>query len=464
MDETTQILPQTKSPEQVQMVYTPSEIIGIFNGILAKQNEYAKVVYLHGVFLATSRQSYSGIYYDTLRDENSQEELTIRITQAQRENLKNGNLVNVGGILNRSVSTKGLIQINLNVSRIEVVQEQIIDETEIKRMELRQKKAAAGFKNVDALLENLLFIGDRPKVALIFAQSSITDKDFQAGINAAKVSIDFYEFRVNFSNTSELISELTRLDGQGFYILAIIRGGGSGIERLDDIELLSTVVNLKTPIIGAIGHVEERLFIKQLVDKTAPTPNGLGQYFSEMVETVNDKKTKSRAALTEQIKKQFEEQLATGRKQNEELQKKLGTLTKNQETESNRHREQVAKAHEQNEKLQKQLSEIQTTHKTEMAKLTEAQNKLQSQLTSQSDQFDKRLKEMQKSNKTLQTNLSQITAQNAESQRQLSAAQDQAISLQRQLAEASSNKGNNSIWIWVAIIAIILFIVSLITR
>ena len=76
------------------------------------------------------------------------------------------------------------------------------------------------------------------------------------------------------------------------------------------------MVNLKTPTIAAIGHVEEKLFIKQLVDKCAPTPNGLGQYFSEMVESVSEKKTKSRAALTEQIKKQFKDQLEAGQKQN----------------------------------------------------------------------------------------------------------------------------------------------------
>lgn len=62
--------------------------------------------------------------------------------------------------------------------------------------------------------------------------------------------------------------------------------------------------------------MEEKLFIKQLVDKCAPTPNGLGQYFSEMVESANEKKTHSRAILTEQIKKQFKEQIDAGHKQN----------------------------------------------------------------------------------------------------------------------------------------------------
>ena len=41
-----------------------------------------------------------------------------------------------------------------------------------------------------------------------------------------------------------------------------------------------------------LGNVEEKLFIKQLVDKSAPTPNGLGQYFPELVEEVSEKKTK----------------------------------------------------------------------------------------------------------------------------------------------------------------------------
>lgn len=181
-------------------VYKPSEIIGIFNSILAKQSVNAQVVYFRGVYLASGRQSYNGYFYDTLRDEDRQEEITMYVTQQQRENLKNGNLVNVGGVLARNVNNRGQIQIILNVSRIEVVQEQAIDENEIKRMELRQKKSADGFKNVDSILEQLLFTDQRPSIALLFATSSITMSDFEAGINAAKSAIDFAEFRANFSN------------------------------------------------------------------------------------------------------------------------------------------------------------------------------------------------------------------------------------------------------------------------
>lgn len=484
------IVPQYQGVPQTA-VYKPSEIIGIFNSILAKQSVNAQVVYLRGVYLANPKQGNWSYCYDTLRDEDSQEELTLQITHQQRENLKNGNLVSVGGVLNRSISSKGYIQIILKVSRIEIVKEQAIDEAEIKRMELRQKKATIGFKNVDSILEGLLFTDNRPKVALVFAATSITLSDFEAGINAAKSAIDFEEYRANFSNVSELIGLLHKIDGSGFDVIAIIRGGGGGIEKLDDLTVLEAIVNLATPTIGAIGHVEEKLFIKQLVDKAAPTPNGLGQYFSEMVETVNEKKTRSRAVLTEQIRKQFKDQLEAGQKQNKELQEKLRTLTETQkkaaeaqQEATKKHNEQVQAAQKQNKELQDKLKELteaqreankkhneqmeaaqkqNQTLQGQLKTLNENQVKLQEQHRKQQEEMGKNLSKMQESNAQLQKNLERITTQNTESLKELAQARERAKELERQLSEAI-NKGGSALWKWISIVAIILFIMALILR
>ena len=453
-------------------VYKPSEIIGIFNSILAKQSVNAQVVYLRGVYLASGKQSYNGYFYDTLRDEDRQEEITMYITYQQRENLKSGNLVNVGGVLARNVNNRGQIQIVLNVSRIEIVQEQAIDENEIRRMELRQKKSTEGFKNVDSILEQLLFTDQRPRVALLFATSSITMSDFEAGINAAKSAIDFTEYRANFSNAKELIGTLQSLDAAGFHVIALVRGGGARIESLDDVSVLQQIVAMNTPTIGAIGHVEEKIFIKQLVDKCAPTPNGLGQYFSEMVETVSEKKTKSRAALTEQIKKQFKDQLEASQKQNKELQEKLKVLTKAQEDATKaqqeatkKHNEQVQAAQKQNKELQDQLKGIQKTHEEQIAKLTEAQKQQQEQQKKQQDELNKNLGKMQESNTQLQKNLTAITNQNTESLKQLAQSKERAKDLEHQLSEALANKGGNgNLWMIIAIIAIAALIISFFIR
>lgn len=463
----------TKANQNVPAtIYKPSEIIGIFNSILAKQSVNAQVVYLRGVYLASGRQSYNGYFYDTLRDEDRQEEITMYVTQQQRENLKNGNLVNVGGVLGRNVNNRGQIQIILNVSRIEIVQEQAIDEDEIKRMELRQKKSSVGFKNVDSVLEQLLFTDQRPRVALLFATSSITMSDFEAGINAAKSAIDFMEYRANFSNAKEFISTLQSLERGNFDVIALVRGGGARIESLDDVSVLEQIVSMNTPTIGAIGHVEEKIFIKQLVDKCAPTPNGLGQYFSEMVENVSEKKTRSRAALTEKIKKQFKDQLEASQKQNKELQEKLKVLTKAQEDSvkaqqeaTKKHNEQVQAAQKQNKELQEQLKGIQKSHQEQITKLTEAQKQQQEQQKKQQEELNKSLGKMQESNAQLQKNLAAITTQNTESLKQLAQAKEHAKDLEHKLSEALNKKGDNSsLWMTIAIIAVILLIVSFFFR
>lgn len=467
-------------------VYKPSELLGIFTSYLSQTDVNRKVIFLRGIYLKNPKHDPRwNSRYDTLRDEDTQTEITLQIPQRLCDNLKDGNLVQVGGVLGRRAQNNCHIQLMLVVSRIDVVQEQAIDESEIKRMELRQKKASVGFKNVDSLLEQLLYTDQRPQVALVFAQTSITMSDFEAGINAAKSAIDFTERRVNFSNSQELVRTLQALDESDFSVIALVRGGGGGIEKLDELDVLESIVNLRTPTIAAIGHVEEKLFIKQLVDKCAPTPNGLGQYFSEMVESVSEKKTKSRAALTEQIKKQFKDQLEAGQKQNKELQEKLTKLTKAQEEAVKKHNEQVqaltkvqaeaTKKHneqvevlgKQNQELQKKLSEITKAHEATQKQQSEAMVKLQAQMKEQNEahskqqqEFNASLKKMQETNGELNKSLSKLTVQNTQAAKDLNDARERQRQLERQLQEGSGS----GIWKIVAIIAILAFLASLLFR
>ena len=467
-------------------IYKPSELLGIFTSFLSQTDVNRKVIYLRGIYLKNPKHDPRwNSRYDTLRDEDTQTEITLQIPQRLCDNLKDGNLVQVGGVLGRRAQNNCHIQLLLVVSRIDVVQEQTIDESEIKRMELRQKKASVGFKNVDSLLEQLLYTDQRPQVALVFAQTSITMSDFEAGINAAKSAIDFIERRVNFSNSQELVRTLQALDEFDFSVIAIVRGGGGGIEKLDELDVLESIVNLKTPTIAAIGHVEEKLFIKQLVDKCAPTPNGLGQYFSEMVESVSEKKTKSRAALTEQIKKQFKDQLEAGQKQNKELQEKLTSLTKAQEEAVKKHNEQVqaltkvqaeaTKKHneqvevlgKQNQELQKKLSEITKAHEATQKQQSEAMVKLQAQMKEQNEthskqqqEFNVSLKKMQETNGELNKSLSKLTAQNTQAAKDLNDARERQRQLERQLQESSGS----GIWKIAAIIALLALLASLLFR
>lgn len=398
---------------------------------------------IRGLYLVGNNTSYKGYYYDTLRDEKSQNELPIRISDAQRNELTPGNLVEILGTLGRKITDKSEIKLELNVSRVEVVKEQVIDENEIKRIEYRQRKVSAGFKNVDGILESLLFNDTRPQIALIIAQTSITLKDFEDGIKAARVALDFIEDRVVFTQTKLFCTKLKQLDQLGYHAIAMVRGGGiDSTTDVDKPEVIETVVGLKTPFISGVGHKDEKIFLRQVADKWTATPQGLGRYFSDMVETVSEKKTKSRAVLTEQIKKQFKDQLEAGQKQNKELQEKLTKLTKTQEEATKKHNEQVqalTKAQTEATKQHKeQIEAIQKQHKEQLEKTNKQNEELQKKL----NEFNGSLKKMQETNGELNKSLQKLTAQNTQANKDLNDAKDKARQLEKQLEEAlKKNKG-----------------------
>lgn len=308
--------------------YSPAELITIFGNVLSRQNEFAQLVYLKGIYQKKPHNPNWSYCYDVLRDEVSQDEITIRLTKDQQDSLSNGNLVLVGGLLDRKITNKGSIQLTLNVTRVEKLQEQVVSEDDQRRIEIRKAKSQIGYKNVDSTLETILMGSRKPKVALVFANGSITMTDFESGINSARAFIDFYESRVNFANPREFCSHLQTINTTDCDVICVVRGGGSGIDNLDNLDILSTIANLNKPTISAVGHPEEKLFFKSIVDKEISTPTGLGQYFSEMCERVNAQKTHSKAVLVNEVRKQFQDQIETQNKTISALQKQVSDQVK----------------------------------------------------------------------------------------------------------------------------------------
>ena len=430
------------TPNTTVQVYNPSELLNIFSYLLARQNTSSKVIFLRGVYFKQRFNPGWAYAYDLLRDENDQQELTIMITQSLRDEIKDGALVQVGGTLTRKVNAKGYIQLVFQVSRLDVVKEQVVSEDDMRKSEIRNNKSQRGFKNVDAILEEKLYRGEMPLVALVFASTSITMADFEAGKDAAAAHIQFEEHRVSFSKSAELMDMLKYLDAEGdFDAIALVRGGGGGIEALDEIPVLECVSELETPLICAVGHVDEKIFIKNIADKVAPTPNGLGTYFSNMVESVIQKRNKSRAVLVEEVKQQYIKQIETAEKQNKALQEQIEKMTK---------ASAVAQANfkAQSEAMTKQL----TTLQENLKKLNETNEE-------QAKKFTANITEMQKTNTSLQGTLAQLTAQNTQAATELALAKSRHTELEGQIKAAKHIQWILTIISAIAIIGVIAFLI-----
>ena len=432
--------------------YTPVELVGIYRNFLERGKSNG-VVWLRGIYIQRPNQNNQwAAYYDELRDVDSNTSITLKINRQDRQKLKPNSLVQIGGLVELNPYTNGTIQIVVTVTRYEIIKDQFVTEQDIKRSEIRIAKTKRGFKNVDSVLEDKLFRDERPKVALVFASTSITMADFNAGVNAAAVKIDFTELRQSFGNGTALASFLKQQDAVRYDTIALIRGGGNGIEALDDINVLQTVSEMNTPIICAIGHVGEELFLKSIADKVAPTPNGLGQYFSEMVERVSTKRNNSRAALVEEVKKQFQKQIEESNKKNKELLSQVEKMTKQQQEQTKANKENIDKINEQNKK---NLEAQQKKNDEALAKFQIQSKQQMETLQKQNAALQKQLGDLSKSQKST---FDKLTEQNKQTNTLLEKERQRSVELERQLA---AKPNYTSTFIIIAIVAAIVgFILS----
>ena len=194
-----------KIDNQLSLYYTPTELMNIFRDMLRDQSTSRKAIWMRGIYLSNPNTNYYN--YDILRDELTGDEITLYVSSELKQKVSNGNLVMVAGVVSREVRKGGNIQILLRVTRIEVVQEQTISDTDIKLAELRNIKVKRGL-TVDTLLENKLYTEVRPKIGLLYADGSITHKDFLAGKSVGSSHIDFEEYRVSFAKVNKFLELL----------------------------------------------------------------------------------------------------------------------------------------------------------------------------------------------------------------------------------------------------------------
>lgn len=437
-------------------VYNPNEIINLFSESLARRG--AGIVNVRGIYQKGKNTSYGGYFYDFLKDEFAQYELSIKIPGMLRKGLEEGNLVDMKGTIDRRVSNNCTVQLTLNVTGVIVIQEQTFSEEELRRIEIRKKKSQAGYRKVDNILEGAIFADRRPSVALVFADSSITDADFDAGKQAAEVQIDFTEYRVSFARPRDFVNTLHEADSRGHDVICVVRGGGSGLEALENLDVLDCIAGMGTAVVSAVGHAADKVFINEISDLEIGTPSLLGSYFKDLVEKVAKKKADSTAALTRKIEAQFKEQIETSKKQNAELQKKFDELSKNSAEATKKHDEQVKESQAQNKKLQEMVDAMSKGAGLTQKKYNEQVAGLQAQLKTITESNQKQSEELTKKIGEMQQTVTRLTDTNTRTNAQLIEANKRNGELQAQLAAAKGKGGSKALTIVFAIISVILLL------
>lgn len=129
-----------KTPAPV--IYTPQEVACIFKEQLKTP---AKVVTIEGVYRQNPKSgNYYGYFYDSLAAQNSNYEMTLVVPAALREKMKDGTLVQVSGVVSKELRNRCSIDLHFNVTRYDVIEENVISEDEQRLMSLQAEKSARG--------------------------------------------------------------------------------------------------------------------------------------------------------------------------------------------------------------------------------------------------------------------------------------------------------------------------------
>lgn len=309
-----------------EVIYTPSGIIDILNNSVRIPQEL-DVIYIKGTYEKNTDRLYAGQFYDVLVDETGGSKLTIKVTQLQRNSLSNGDLATVVGVLNRKIRNDSTIAVSLNVTDIIVIEEQTITTDDRRRAEIQLNKLEVGYKVPELIIKQKLYREERPQIALVFAEGTIVEAEFENALAYAGEFIDFTRRRVAFGNSSSVIGSLRTIASEND-IIALIRGGGinTGLDFFNSIDFNAGLLDIDSCFISAIGHRDEDFFFKNIADKVVDTPTALGYFFRDIVNEVRAEITNSQALLTTQVQRQFQNQINTLSQQVTTLNGQLGTI------------------------------------------------------------------------------------------------------------------------------------------
>ncbi|RYZ53600.1 MAG: hypothetical protein EOP49_07030 [Sphingobacteriales bacterium] len=296
----------------VEMTYAPSAILNLFNNAL-QVAQAKKLIRLKGIFVPGKGSNYNGFFYDCIRDESSDAQLTLLVPALMRPELSPGKTISFWGyITKRVVNNGGRIEVQVVVSELLEQVQNKYSEKDFEALELQKKKAALGYRDVTSFIKTAITEEKPPVIRVLIGNSAIIDSDIK---HQLRESLGYYKItfhRINLSSEPDIIRAVQQhsIDTD---ILVLSRGGGENLEIFNRINIAAACLSLKCYLVTAIGHKEDITLLQQVADKSFIVPAAFGQYLNELynetIEQQQHSKARLVASVTAQLKANYEKQV-----------------------------------------------------------------------------------------------------------------------------------------------------------
>ena len=266
-------------------IFSPREVISRY--IDRNTTTESGLVSVRGIYLKMDDSFSSGKQraFDRLKDELTDSQLKVLVPRELRDFIDNGSTVEMTGTISDfGFRESGILQVQMNVTSCIQAKDIFIPKAENDKHQLRRRKAAKGFKDVRRILYDKVMAGGRPRIVLVYPSSTVADTDFRRAVGEA---YGFYEFEtrnVPFSESARLVSVLKECDrSKWFDLVCLVRGGGSGLQNVDNVDVIEQIASMSVPVLTAVGHADDNLFVDSVADLSKETPSLLGSFLKEVV-------------------------------------------------------------------------------------------------------------------------------------------------------------------------------------
>jgi len=180
----------TGTQPDIEVFHNTSSLLKIFTNSLI--NDAAKKIFrIKGIYAPGNGISYRGFHYDNLKEKTSDTCITLVVPAIIRSQLAPEQVIECTAYLTKKVQLNGgRIDLQVNVVELLSQKQSSFTENQLKAFELLQKKAEAGYRDVDSFIKTKL-INDEPiTINILIGKAGIIDNDIKHLIQEA---IGFYK-------------------------------------------------------------------------------------------------------------------------------------------------------------------------------------------------------------------------------------------------------------------------------
>ena len=281
---------------------TPSELFLQFNESTWVKAPLKKIT-LTGIYIPGDYVTRDNKYIDKLEDESTGHQLNIIMPENIRSTIDPCEVIEVQGYLDRfKISSDCSIRLQLEVTgSTTVARYSNLAAAEQKKRAIRASKQPDQYKRVTDILDNAIYSEHIPTIVIILAQSSITDSDFDEGIGNASKYYYIKVLRAPFSQPAEVVKALDQALTYSPDAVCLVRGGGADIDQMDNSIILEKAASYPKPLVTALGHTRDQLFLNEIADSSFGTPSLLGTYLRDTANKAAERKHKENRLFTQTV-------------------------------------------------------------------------------------------------------------------------------------------------------------------